>query len=403
MNRMKGLGVFFCLIMGLNCWGQDTIRIMYYNILNFPNETPERVTYLRKIIQYAQPDILVVNELLTLDGANLILNEGLNTWGATNFQGANFINGPDTDNMLYYNSDKLGFIQQAQVPTTLRDISEYQLYYKSPGLSLASDTIKLNLYSVHLKAGSGFFAQRKEEVQTLKFHLNTKSGIENVFVGGDFNFYSGNESGCLTLRDVGAVKLFDPIDEIGDWSSNSAYASIHTQSTRTSPLDDGSGGGMDDRFDLIFTTADVADNTNGLRLLSDSYQALGQDGERYNGSIVDPYNASVPDSISEALYFMSDHLPVMMDVVTDYTADLYEQTQIESIKGWFSANEHSVVFNTTLPTTALFTLMDVSGKIIIENARLDNSRVGVPRSIDHGIYIYTVLIDGRRISGKLFL
>ncbi len=107
------------------------------------------------------------------------------------------------------------------------------------GLDESSDTIFFNIYSLHLKAGSGFFDQRKEEAKVLKFHLNGLPKRENIFVGGDFNFSSGNESGCLAIRETGDINLFDPIDQIGDWSGNSSYAEIHTQSTRTSSLLDG--------------------------------------------------------------------------------------------------------------------------------------------------------------------
>ncbi len=111
-------------------YAQDTIRIMYYNILNFPGEEPDRVDELRKIVAYSKPDVLVVNELLTEVGSNLILDEALNSAGIGIFEGAEFINGPDTDNMLYYNSTLLGLTSQVQIPTVLRDISEYKLFYK---------------------------------------------------------------------------------------------------------------------------------------------------------------------------------------------------------------------------------------------------------------------------------
>lgn len=246
--RMKSLLITLSFIgLGLfKAYSQDTIRVMYYNILNYPNETPERVTHLRKIVHYAKPDVLVVNELLSETGSDLILSDALNTWGVSYYAGATFIDGPDTDNMLYYNTEKLGLKSQQQIPTGLRDISEYVLYYKSPGLGTDSDTIFLNAYSLHLKAGTGFFNQRKEEALVLKYHLNNFPGIENVLVGGDFNFYSGNESGSNAIRETGDLILHDPIDQIGDWSNNAFYAGIHTQSTRTSPLTDGSGGGMDD-------------------------------------------------------------------------------------------------------------------------------------------------------------
>ena len=397
LRFVLGIGFVFNLLSSI--YGQDTIRIMYYNLLNFPDESPERVEDLRQIVGYSQPDILVVNELLTEAGSDLILNEALNVWGHDNYAAANFVDGPDTDNMLYYNSDLLGLKSQQQIPTTLRDISEYLLFYKSPGLNAGSDTIFLNVYSVHLKAGSGDFNRRKEEALILKYYLNSREDVENVFVGGDFNFYSGNESGCLALRETGDVELHDPINSIGNWSGNSDYAEIHTQSTRTSALADGAGGGMDDRFDLIFTTDDVFDNANGLEFIPGSYQALGQDGDRFNGRINSPYNPSIPDSIADALYFMSDHLPVLMDLKTDFTADISED--IKTMLNWYYNSEtNQLVFNETI-FAAEFQLYDLSGKLIFQKNIQNTATIELPSQLNGGLFCWSLRGSESLMNGKL--
>lgn len=389
---MKQLFYLIALLIVQNTIAQDTIRVMYYNILNYPEDSPERVAYLRTIMQYAKPDVLVVNELLSNEGATLILEQGLNVWGETKFQKATFINGPDTDNMLYYNADKLGLIAQVQIPTGLRDISGYKLYYKAPSLTAISDTILLNFYSLHLKAGSGFFAQRKAEVQALKFHLNAQGTIENVFAGGDFNFYSGNESGCIALRELGAVDLFDPIDQIGNWNNNSAYANIHTQSTRTFEVGGGSGGGMDDRFDLIFTSLDVLNNENGLRMINNSYQALGQDGSRFNQRIDIPYNATVPDSVVDALYFMSDHLPVMLDVLTDYTSTISEVNQKSNSMIFYNNEEQKFVWDNFTAQSGELKIYDLRGNCI-ETSMFNTESIRLKKRLKNGLYIYQLWTD----------
>lgn len=125
--------------------------------------------------------------------------------------------------MLYYNSEVIGLRTQLQIPTGLRDISEYELYYKSPGLSEASDTIFLHVFSLHLKAGSGYFNQRKEEAILFKYRLNNLANPENIIAGGDFNFYSRNESGHLAMRETGDIELFDPDGERFNQSINVPY------------------------------------------------------------------------------------------------------------------------------------------------------------------------------------
>lgn len=396
----KGFLIGLFLFALSNAVGQDTIRVMYYNLLNFPSVSPERVTYLRKIIAYSQPDILVVNELLSAEGSDLILNEALNVGGVTHFEAATYVDGPDTDNMLYYNAELLGLRSQLQIPTGLRDISEYELFYKSPGLSASADTVIFHVYSLHLKAGSGYFNQRKEEAILFKYHLNTLSNAENIIAGGDFNFYSGNESGHLAMRETGSIDLFDPINSIGDWNNNAAYAYLHTQSTRETPLADGAGGGMDDRFDLIFISNDLFENTNGARYITDSYHALGQDGSRFNQSINVPFNPSIPDSIANALYFMSDHLPLFMDVLTDYTAGLTTVLQNNPVLVSYNSFDHQLTVK-NVPEQASLVIYDLTGKALYSSEISEGNPIKIPATWPKGIYVWNVISESSHASGKI--
>ena len=107
---------------------QDTVKITFYNLLNFPAAQQDRIDTLKKVLDYIQPDIFVVNELTSFNGAGLIKNNALNVGGVNRFSSAVFYDGPDTDNMLFYDHDKLTLYSQHQIVTTLRDISEYVLY-----------------------------------------------------------------------------------------------------------------------------------------------------------------------------------------------------------------------------------------------------------------------------------
>ena len=90
----------------------------------------------------------MVNELTSFNGGALIKNIALNAGGTNEFQSALFFDGPDTDNLLFYNQNKLALYSQQQIPTQLRDISEYILYDKQ--LALLGDTNLLYFYSIHL-------------------------------------------------------------------------------------------------------------------------------------------------------------------------------------------------------------------------------------------------------------
>src|SRR5690606_29751738 len=100
-----------------------------------------RITNLQTILQHTQPDILLVCELTSASGSNTILANALNTNGINHYNKANYVDGPDTDRMLYFDSTKFGYITQNEIATSVRDINEFVLYYKDPGLTAGSDTI----------------------------------------------------------------------------------------------------------------------------------------------------------------------------------------------------------------------------------------------------------------------
>jgi hypothetical protein len=144
---------------------------------------------------------------------------------------------------------------------------------------------------------------------------------------GDFNLYSGSEAAYQTITNYANIdmRFLDPVSQNGSWHNNSAFAEIHTQSTNTSSNGCASSGGMDDRFDFILISDEVRFGTRSVRYVTDSYQAFGQDGNRFNGSIINPANTAVSEEIATALHQMSDHLPVVLDLRVDKVLDLNEQ------------------------------------------------------------------------------
>lgn len=381
---------------------QDSLKIMYHNMLNFPGTTPDRADSLRSIISYVDPDVYAICELETAAGADLILNNALNVYGETKYTRATFLDGPYTDNMLFYNTDKLGLVSQEQIGTVLRDISVYRMYYKAPNLTALTDTIYLYFFICHLKAGSADYQQRNIEIQQAKFYLNSiVSEAENVFVGGDMNVYSGFESAILTLKNTGSVPLFDPINVDGNWSNNSSFADYHTQSSRSGGgYGGGSGGGLDDRFDLVFVSEDVLNNDNGVQYLSNSYEALGQDGNRFNQEINSPTNFSIPDSVANALFRVSDHLPVVMMVVLDETASVTEINSENDFEINFDSNQQLVSFNTK-GNAIDFYIYNALGQEI--HAYHGTEQTHYFRGLSAGTYILKARSEGRYKSQKIIL
>lgn len=139
---MKKLIIIGFLLYGFQLFSQsDTVRIMYYNILNFPGSTQGRYAYFRTTNQYVQADLILVNEILNDAGAIILLQDALNVYGITHYQKASFTNGSDSDNMLFYNNEKFTLYSQYAIETDLRLINEYILYYNSYNLEITNDTI----------------------------------------------------------------------------------------------------------------------------------------------------------------------------------------------------------------------------------------------------------------------
>jgi len=303
--------IYFCSLCSFS-QTTDTLKVLSYNLLNFPSTSQNRIDTLKDIITYVKPDIFIVCELTSGVGADDILFNALNVGGETSYNMANYVNGPNTQNMLYYNVLK----EQNEIATVLRDINEYVLYYLSTDIATTTDTTFFYVYMCHLKAGLGFEAQRNDEANSVKSYMATRPNRQNVIFGGDFNFYGSiTEPAWNTMLSGSSVTLLDPINTPGDWHINSGYASIHTQSTRTTSFDGGATGGMDDRFDLIFISPDLTTWASDAKYITGTYKALGQDGLHYNDAFIDPpWNTSEPASIIWNLYNMSDHLPVYMEI-----------------------------------------------------------------------------------------
>ena len=314
--------LFFCNT-SIQLYSQvDYLKVMYYNTLNYPDGgDPNREDNFRTVNMYVQADIILINELTSDAGAVTLLNDALNVYGTTHYQKASYTNGPDTDNMLFYNSDKLALYSQWYIPTVLRHINEYVLYYKSDDLASGGDTIFFYFYSAHLKAFPDDSLQRLSEVNSFLARLDNITNAENIFFGGDMNFYTNAEPAYQALINDGNYPLNDPLPA-AEWHTNYSYRFYHTQSTRTASFGGGSTGGMDDRFDFILFSDDVLNGTNKVEYMAGTCEAFGNDGNHYNDALIDfPLNPNIPDSVTYALYYMSDHLPVICDLKVSATID----------------------------------------------------------------------------------
>jgi hypothetical protein len=261
------------------------------------------------------------------------------------------------------------------------------------------------MYSCHLKAGSTAPNLRLAEVQVFKNYLSGKTGLKNVMFGGDFNFYGSSVSGEPAHNWVlngGTFPLFDPIDMTGEWHANSFYANIHTQSTRTTSFDGGATGGLDDRFDFVFISNDLQTGANKAKYVDNSYAAIGNDGFHYNTSLVNPSsNGAVPDDVASALYHMSDHLPVYLEIQVGGDVGIADNDFINS----YSFNSVSREFEAFLKNSEgqiSLTIYDISGKRILNETHsgIEKIKTSFPY-LKGGIYIINLRVEGKSTSLKV--
>ncbi|MEP0862402.1 MAG: endonuclease/exonuclease/phosphatase family protein [Ignavibacterium sp.] len=305
LNKLLNKIILIFLISSLILLAQNQHTIMTYNILNYPiTDTTSRNSYFRIIFSNNQPDILVVQEMISQQGVNAFLNKILLPNNPT-YQAGTFIDGFDTDNAIFFKSNLFTFISNTPIRTALRDINEFRLVY-----NLTGDTIII--YSVHLKASDSLQNEllRAAEVDSLRQRTNSLPPNTNFIVLGDFNIYRSGELAYQKLLDQSSSGyVLDPLTLVGTWN-NPSYSIHHTQSTRTRQFGDGTPGGLDDRFDMILMSQAVMDS-GGIQFIPGSYSAYGNDGNHYNDSINSPPNNAVGQLIANALHYASDHLPVV--------------------------------------------------------------------------------------------
>ena len=288
---------------------------MTYNLLNYQDED-DRESYYQEIIGEIQPDLIVCQEIIGTTGYDHFLDDVLNVIQPNEWSGADFTNqSASQDIALYYKLEHFSFISTAIINTAqssgTRDVVEWVMEHLESG-------VQFRVYSLHLKASSGNSnaQQRLQEATILRNYLNELPSGSHFIIGGDFNIYSNNSSSEPAFDMLTAAgsdtdgQLFDPINRIGHWHNNNAFADVHTQAPRTTQFGGGANGGMDDRFDWIFTSAAVLEDTYDMNYVDDTYIAFGNDGQHFNQAINSGTNGAVNQTMADALHAASDHLPV---------------------------------------------------------------------------------------------
>lgn len=427
LNRLLILFLLMTGWIGLKAQDLDTLRVMTYNLLNYRNYTTyctaqnndpvAKETNLKIIHWYYHPDILICNEIGASPTSNysFLVDNVLNTAGYTSYKAANFSNNSFSPlvNMLYYNSNKVGLYKQEAVSKDLngsnlvRVIDIYTLYYKDPNLPIHQDTIFITAISAHLKAGSATADEtdRAKATAALIDYLKNHEIRGNVFMGGDFNITSSQAASYQNLvNESDAIYRFhDPINKPGNWSNNSTFAAIHSQSTHSTggcP----SGGGLDDRFDFLLVQFPMTASANDVSYITGSYHSLGNPGNAYNQALPTSNNSAVPNQVAQALYNVSDHLPVVMGLEVKQKPVGMEKPAIPGLVYPTVVSDHLPLQWNVSAQSLTFTLFNLQGQPV-RWQKAEGLSGYTSLDLHHlpdGIYLLTVEdAAGNRANGRI--
>ncbi len=347
---MKKTFLFLVLIVSFSSFSQETINAMTYNLFYFPSAPPaNRDLLLRDILDQYQPDIFMVCELETEAGADMILNTSLGNQTAT-FDRAMFNSASSSNlqNMVFFNTEKLVLLNQQNLPTIYRDINQYT--FRLNTLEQDTQPIYLEVFIAHLKSSTGT-ANQQSRLAMVEVFTEALENITNpntyVLFTGDFNFYTANEPAYQKIISLdNAITMVDPINAVGSWHDNTNFQYAHTQSTRISNTGFGGGqasgasGGMDDRFDFIMMSENF-NSSSDFYYVENTYKAYGNNGNCFDNDVSSPdCSGEYSLELRNDLYWMSDHLPVVMQFATNQSF-LAKPTYEKKPLYWFNSHNNT--------------------------------------------------------------
>jgi endonuclease/exonuclease/phosphatase family metal-dependent hydrolase len=414
---MRKLSAILLVLIAVT--GTSQIRLLCYNLLNFPTGNLQgRTDTLENIIEYARPHLLMIQELKTAQGL-MDITEMMNDLNYGDFAHSTFISqqspgspGNLLQQAIVYDTEVFRMRSEGVVLTSYRDINEYVLYLNDPQLSAGADTTFLHVYVTHLKSSTGADNEqvRLDMVNYLVDHFNTLPENSNVIFAGDFNVYTTSEPAFQAILNVdNNVVMEDPFASFGDWAvANFGHREILTQSTRSSQINnDGAGGGVDDRFDFILFSEALMNPDNPLHFAEGSFKSLGNTGLCYNENITDcDANNPVPMDVLRSIYFMSDHIPQYCELDTDIINSIIRtDTPKTLINARFTGADYNQIQieATGFNGQCEISLTNMTGRKIITQGIADISNCIIPiPALSNGVYLLTVVdVRGQYQSVKL--
>ena len=440
------LVVILCIMRASSGAQTDTLRVMAYNVLNYgelplcqgPNSAYHG--YLKTIVEFANPDILGLEKMGSIrtspadhaytseiDFQDSILKYALDPAFPGRFNYCPFTNGAHANefSMLFYNQNKLGFLEITCSYSNDEDFNTYKLYYKDPNLTTNHDTTFLYVTVNHDISGSGAQAARGAQIAGVIAQMKTKfSHLANMINMGDFNVRSSAEPLYQTLTAPADTnfRYFDPpfypdatYSYPADWDGDPVtFSKVLTTSTRALgnvPNSCGTNGGGKNWYDHIFLSPWIINNANYIGYIPHSFRTVGNDGNRVGKSVNDaPTNTSAPSAVIDALFQMSNKYPVMVDLRasgnTTGTSLPDPQGHTEGTPVLFNSQNKISVVNPFHEQISLHTSDDLTGKTLTVQlvdvlgrmqmniaVPVRTSVTQIPSTLSSGVYYMRIVCD----------
>jgi hypothetical protein len=139
--------------------------------------------------------------------------------------------------------------------------------------------------------------------------------------------------------------------------------------------------------------------------MSGSYQVIGQDGLHVNKALIDPpSNPTIPSDMTNALYYMSEHLPVVLKLIINDTIISGIQTlsnQQASFELYPNPSNSKInILASGNNKIESIKLVSILGEEIFSNIINSNQASIDVSSFSKGLYLIQIIYENKKIATR---